>query len=107
MSGGIQEKVLKRKRKKKIKQEFFTDKIAVNCKTKKQAKKFLKKLDKMGYRWTDGTRLTDLNLWNTYKEKTIFDYSEKYGGIMYGSVDYNENYKIVSYKNILEVCDED
>lgn len=94
-------KIIK-KSKKTIKPEFFTEKIAVNCKTKKQAKKFLKKLDKTGDCVINVDNMLDY--WKIHKETTCFcligdnvAYNNKYL-----FEDSGNNYKILDYKDILE-----
>lgn len=77
------------------------EKIAVNCKTEKEAEEFLKMCDKEGLEWFGGDSLTDNNCWNTYKESTC--YSNECD-VQIASEKYNraEGCKIITYTELME-----
>lgn len=45
---------------------------AIHCKTEDEAKKLLKAFDRIGKKWRDGDSYTEINMWRTYEEKTIY-----------------------------------
>ena len=90
------------KTKKKIKSSFFTDQIAVNCTSENQARKFLKSLDKMGYKFgVDPDTHSDHYI---FKHNTCFAlWSESIYATQHKEWYEKEGYKIIQYKDILEV----
>ena len=51
-----------------------TEKIAIHVPTKKQAITLLTELDKRGYTWNSGTKLTTETWYWVYKENTCYDF---------------------------------
>lgn len=96
------EDIIKPIKNKTIKSEFFTEKIAVNCKTKKQAKKFLKKLAEIGMEWYGCESVSDTK-YKTYKKNTCYDVSYS-GNLGYCSLKWykEQGYRIVDYNDILD-----
>ncbi len=45
---------------------------AIRCDTEEKAKQLLEYLDKQGYKWASGGKLTGDTLWDTYKENTCY-----------------------------------
>ena len=82
--------------------ELTSSNIAVNCKTKKQAKNFLKYLHSQGYTWVDGSKPLDhLFYFDMYLAETCFELPfDKC--IMYSPTLYykGDGYKIIPLKDI-------
>lgn len=69
---------------------------AVHCKTEELANEFLKLADSFGFIWNSNDRLTKLNNWGRYQDKTCYSiYSDK--RVLYCSVD-NEDLPIVEFE---------
>ena len=76
--------------------------VAVNCATLEDAKKFFKILNEHDVKWCNGEELHN-TLWNPYDKETCYVLGFK--GLEYGRIDYlknYENYKIVRYKSNLQ-----
>ena len=54
-------------------EDFKNKKIAINCRTKKEAKRFLTYLHNQGLSWGETSLLKKHN-WDKYKENTCYDY---------------------------------
>ena len=60
-----------------------TEKIAIHTATKDQAKKLLKELDKRGYMWAGGEKLTDSTYYEYAKENTCYVFGiDAYGNLL-------------------------
>ena len=82
--------------------ELISSDTVVNCKTKKQAKNFLKYLHSQGYTWNNGNRLLDrLSYFDMYLNKTCFELTS-YKTVMYSPILYYtyNGYKVLSLKDI-------
>ena len=63
------------------------EEIAVHTATEDQAAVLLNELDKRGYKWASGIKLTDATIYEKYREKTCYEfngYSDSPKAIMYG-----------------------
>lgn len=74
------------------------NKIAVHCKTKKEAIDFCKKMDKHGMKWNGGASYCDRNNWDIYKEETVYSY-EVYANYYFYE---DEGYKILEWSDYME-----
>ena len=76
--------------------------IAIHTPTEDQAKALLNELNKKGYKWNSGDKLTTMILYGDYKEDTCYYTLEPNNRICYGSLSfYQENdYTIVEFKDI-------
>jgi hypothetical protein len=86
-------------------EKFKTGKVAVNCRTKEAAKKFLKECGDAGLKWLDGTPAQfSYNFWGLYKEKTHYRNSVRNftnrTGMQYGTekASIEEGVEIIEYK---------
>ena len=52
--------------------KFKTEKIAVHCKTKEEAKDFCRNMHEHGMKWSDGYSYLDYTNYNNYKDKTYY-----------------------------------
>ncbi len=77
-------------------ERFKTEKIAVHCKTKEEAKDFCREMHDYGMKWSNGDTYLEYTNYNEFKEKTC------YSGI--GCFCDYEHYKIEKYE-ILEWSD--
>ena len=77
-------------------ERFKTEKIAVHCKTKEEAKDFCREMHDYGMKWNNGDTYLEYTNYNEFKEKTC------YSGI--GCFCDYEHYKIEKYE-ILEWSD--
>ena len=81
--------------------------VVVHTTTEEQAITLLKALDKKGYTWCGGVKLTATH-YKTYKENTCYDFSFDTDGIlvfkkvMYGSLGFyqDQGYTIIEFENI-------
>ena len=82
--------------------KFKTEKIAVNCETKKEAKQFLKWCYNNKVKWIDDSFLIKNTHWEIYKNKTCYVCSYKFYGIIEESKNYlkNNNYTIVKFSDL-------
>ena len=79
--------------------------IAIHTPTEEQAKALLAKLNKKGYKWLGGRKLTIETLYEYYKENSCYCFgidtlllSKK---VMYGPLSfYEEYYTVVEFKDI-------
>lgn len=63
------------------------EEIAVHTTTEDQAAVLLNELDKRGFKWASGIKLTDATIYEKYREKTCYEfngYSDSPKAIMYG-----------------------
>ena len=82
--------------------ELLRSDTVINCKTEKQAKKFIKKLQILGYNWEWGDILSPQNTYyNIYEEKTCYILTT-YGTVMYGDIEHliALGYRILTLKDI-------
>ena len=84
-----------------------TEKIAIHTRIEKQAKALLKALDKRGYEWTLGVKLTTQTNYDLEKENTCYDFRDRYGKlldkvIMYGPLNSykGDGYTIIEFEDI-------
>jgi len=84
-----------------------SEKIAVHTPTEEQAISLLNELDKKGFTWVSGEKLTDRALYKHYKEKTCYTFHDIYGKlldkeIMYSPLDWyqDEGYTIIEFSDI-------
>ena len=78
-----------------------SEKIVVHTPTEEQAKALLTELDKKGYKWINGVKLTTRTCYEVYKEDTC--YSLELGNtIYYSSFTWyqSESYTIIEFKDI-------
>lgn len=86
-----------------------SERIAIHTATEDQAVTLLKALDKRGYKWSGGDKLTAITRYKRYKEDTCYNFSVDNDGIllnkkvMYSPLDYyqDEGYTIIEFENIL------
>ena len=78
-----------------------TEEIAVHTTTEKQAKALLKALDKRGYEWSIGLKLTTETCYRIYEEKTCYDFDSN-NEVYYDSFDWHqhEGYTIIEFSEI-------
>ena len=78
-----------------------SEKIAIHTATEAQAKKLLKALDKRGYKWTSGDKLTSQTNYEDYKENTCYDF-DFYKQAGYCSLKFYQpcGYTIIEFTNI-------
>ena len=82
--------------------------IAIHTTTETQATTLLEALDKKGYKWNSGTKLTDYSNFEVYEENTCYNFSVDYHGklldkkIMYSPLDWyqDEGYTIIEFSEI-------
>ena len=78
-----------------------TEKIAIHTPTEKQAKTLLKALNKSGYVWKSGNKLTATTYYNAYKENACytFGFDKK---VMFGLLKFyeDEGYAIIEFTDI-------
>ena len=84
-----------------------SEKIAVHTPTEEQAISLLNELDKKGFTWVSGEKLTDMARYEHYKEKTCYTFHDIYGKlldkeIMYSPLDWyqEEGYTIIQCSDI-------
>jgi hypothetical protein len=84
--------------------------IAIHTQTEKQAITLLTELDKRGYKWASGTKLTTTTFYEHYEENTYYDFYDDDGKlldkkIMYGPLKFyqDEGYTIIELKETLIV----
>ena len=82
--------------------------IAIHTATEKQAKALLKALDKRGYEWTLGVKLTTQTNYDLAKENTCYSFRDYYGKllnkvIMYGPLNSykGDGYTIIEFSDIV------
>lgn len=75
------------------------NKIAVNCKTKEEAKDFCRQMHKRGMKWCTGDSYLENTNYNTHNEGTCY-----YGSGEYSSCDFAEkyNYKILEWSDYMQ-----
>lgn len=86
-----------------------SERIAIHTATEDQAVTLLKALDKKGYKWNSGNKLTTTTNYEVYKEDTCYVFGiDAYGKlldkkVMYSPLDYyqDEGYTIIEFENIL------
>ena len=93
-----------------------SEQIAIHTPTEKQAKTLLKALDKRGYKWRSGTKLTSASCYDVFKENTCYNFSldkqvwydlfrfcqkEKYTIIEFDNISLKEK-KMITFKKLLE-----
>jgi len=80
-------------------------KNSFHCETEEIADEFLKIMNDLGFKWRSETSLIDDNLWNTFKEKTCYDYSsdENLIGFGFGGVETirDMGFNIINVKELL------
>ena len=81
--------------------------IAIHTTTETQATTLLEALDKKGYKWNSGTKLTDYSNFEVYEENTCYNFSACTDGVllnkkvMYGPLSlYQEHYTIIEFTDI-------
>ena len=85
-----------------------SEKIAVHTSTEEQAITLLSELDKKGYKWLGGEKLTDMERYENFREKTCYVFSRDYLGekldkrVVYGSLKVHQEcgYTIIDFKDI-------
>ncbi len=84
-----------------------TEKIAIHTPTEEQAISLLNELNKKGFTWVSGEKLTDMARYEYYKEKTCYTFHDIYGKlldkeIMYCSLKWyqDEGYTIIEFSEI-------
>jgi hypothetical protein len=82
--------------------DFLNNKLVVNCETEELANEFLKYCHEQGLKWCTEKNLVHKNKWNNYKNKTVYNYDKKYGGMVYGEINHyaenNYNYVISKFE---------
>jgi len=78
-----------------------TKKVAIHTTTETQATTLLEALDKKGYKWNSGTKLTIETFYKNYEEKTAYTFERRHK-IAYCSLDWyqNEGYTIIEFSEI-------
>ena len=78
-----------------------TEKIAIHTVMEAQAKKLLKALDKNGYTWNSGKKLTNRTYYEDFREFTCYNFQLN-NKIMYGSLEFHQdnNYTIIEFTDI-------
>ena len=59
-----------------------SEEIAIHTPTEKQAKTLLSELDKRGYKWESGKKLTDRTFYEYYKKNTCYVFDDRYGRLL-------------------------
>ena len=81
-----------------------TEKIVVHTPTETQAITLLKELDKRGYKWNSGNKLTATTHYEVYKENTCYDFGldELDKKVWYDSCSYcqEHDYAIIEFADI-------
>ena len=82
--------------------------ITIHTPTKEQAKTLLSELDKKGYTWRTGTKLTDISYYEDDEENTCYSFYDDAGKlldkkVLYGPLDF---YQEVGY-TIIEFSESD
>ena len=73
------------------------EKLAINCETEEQAKKFCEESDKLGKKWKSGGSYLKYNFWEVYQENTCYDNENQLCEKSW----YEEiGYKILNFKDI-------
>ena len=92
---------------KKLLERSKSEKIAVHTPTEEQAKILLSELDKRGYKWNGGDKLTTETNYEDEKENTCYNFTPDFRPIlnkkiMYGPLDWyqDEGYTIIEFKDI-------
>lgn len=87
---------------------FKEEKIAVHCKTEREANDFCEKADKQNIKWGFLRKVFEKNnLWNNFKENTCYNYNRdlgfNYDGLSYCDIDYykKRNYKIIEWSDYM------
>ena len=76
-----------------IKQLLKKDKFSIRCSTEEQAKSLFTFLSIYGFSWTSGNKLSLYYLkWDSYKEKTVYNFDCKNKKITYSKSDSSEDY---------------
>jgi len=84
----------------KFKKKCLEKNVAVNCKTKKQAKQLLTWATSKGFKWCDGNSYPKNTGWDTYGENVCY---YLYEGMYSGNIRANKGkYKILSFKEALK-----
>ncbi len=85
-----------------------TEKIAIHTLTKKQAITLLKELNKNGYTWRGGSKLTSATYYEFEKKNTCYSFRDRYGKlrdkeVWYCSLDWHQenNYTIIKFSDII------
>ena len=92
---------------KKLLERAKTKSIAVHTLSKEQSITLLKMLDKMGFTWCDGDKLTTKTYYEDEKENTCYSFRKFFGKlldkeIMYNSLDWfqDDGYTIIEFSEI-------
>lgn len=76
---------------------YSSERLAIHCKTEKEANKLLKAFDKFGEKWINNKRYTDVNHWEEEKENTCYDNTNMTSRLKW----YKEkDYKIFEFENV-------
>lgn len=77
------------------------EEIAIHTPTEKQAKALFKELDKRGYTWIGGGKLTTFTLYELYEKNTCYDF-EQNNKVCYGSLKFyqDKDYTIIEFSEI-------
>ena len=75
----------------KLLEKAKTKEIVIHTPTENQAKALLKALDKRGYTWLSGMKLTDITRYESYEENTCYEFN-LYKKVLYCSLKYYQNY---------------
>lgn len=94
---------------KKLWNEFLNGKLAINCRTENQAKKFLKYCEEQGLKWDSGDLITSKTYWSVYNESTCYLY--KFNPFMLLVITQKElfernGFKIISFKELTKTDEE-
>ena len=85
-----------------------SEKIAVHTSNKEQAKKLLSELNKRGYEWLSGDKLTDVAYYEDFRENTCYVFSRDWDEnvldkqVKYGSLAFHQKhgYTIIEFSEI-------
>lgn len=86
---------------KELLEKAKTERIAIHTPTERQAKALLKALDKKGYRWIEGEKLTTETQYEVEEENTCYNF-ELNKKIMYSPLSFyqDEGYTIIKFEDI-------
>lgn len=79
--------------------EFWNskEKLAIHCNTEEKANKLLKAFDKLGKRWVAKDSYLERNCWQSFREDTCYDNTNRYSFIKF----YKENsYKVYEFDEV-------
>lgn len=85
----------------KLSELIKQDKIAIHTPTQKQSITLLSELDKRGFKWIDGMKLTDITCYEYHEENTCYNF-EPNNKIMYSPLSFyqEEGYTIIYFTDI-------